>query len=96
MVSGVTLTMKYINDKPRFTLTCVTIGGPATIVMWMGYSAVAHAEQINTVLDDPVTAQYTHTLTVTDILERQYHCIIRNKISETRASFNTQGELIVT
>ena len=33
-------------------------------------------------LDDPVTAQYTHTLTVTGRWEGRYTCAVANDISE--------------
>ena len=43
-------------------------------------------------LDDPVTAQYTHTLTVTGRLEGQYQCTVANsKPSEATANFTVQG-----
>ena len=48
--------------SPQFTLTCISTGGPATTVTWTGDS-VTVTEGTETVLDDPVTAQYTHTLT---------------------------------
>ena len=46
----------------QFTLTCVSTGGPATTVTWTRDSQTV-TEGTETVLDDPVTAQYTHTLT---------------------------------
>ena len=52
------------NDSPQFTLTCISTGGPATTVTWTrGSVTVTVTEGTETVLDDPVTAQYTHTLT---------------------------------
>ena len=40
-------------------------------------------------LDDPVTAQYTHTLTVTGIQEGLYKCTVaNNKPSEDSAHLN--------
>ena len=45
-------------------------------------------------LDDPVTAQYTHILTVTGRLGRQYQCTVsNNKPSQDSASFDVQGEV---
>ena len=47
-------------------------------------------------LDDPVTAQYTHTLTVTGRLGGQYQCTVSNmKPSETVSNFTVKGKLIV-
>ena len=61
---GVTLTVDSdLNGlSPQFTLTCISTGGPATTVTWTRDS-VTVTEGTETVLDDPVTAQYTHTLT---------------------------------
>ena len=43
-------------------------------------------------LDDPVTAQYTHTLTVTGRLGGQYQCnVSNNKPSWDTDSFEVQG-----
>ena len=53
---GVTLSMN--------TLTCISTGGPATTVTWTRDS-VTITEGNVTVLNDLVTAQYTHTLTLT-------------------------------
>jgi len=45
-----------------------------------------------TVLDDTVTAQYTHTLTMTERLGGQYQCTVsNNRPSQTSASFTVQG-----
>ena len=45
----------------KITLTCISTGGPATTVTWSRDSEIVSGGV--TVLDDPVTAQYTHTLT---------------------------------
>ena len=43
-------------------------------------------------LDDTVTAQYTHTLTMTERLGGQYQCTVsNNRPSQTSASFTVQG-----
>ena len=42
-------------------------------------------------LDDTVTAQYTHTLTVNGRLGGLYTCTVANKHSEASESFNVQG-----
>ena len=60
----------------QFTLTCVSTGGPATNITWIRNSDVVAGGK--TVLDDPETAQYTHTLTVTGRLEGHYQCIVAN------------------
>ena len=59
------------------TLTCISTGGPATTVTWTRDS-VTVTEGTETVLDDPVTARYTHTLTVTGRLGGLYTCTVAN------------------
>ena len=63
--------------SPQFTLTCISTGGPATTVTWTRDS-VNVTEGTETVLDDPVTAQYIHTLTVTGRLNENYTCNVSN------------------
>ena len=47
-------------------------------------------------LDDPVTAQYTHTLTVIGRLGGQYQCTVsNNKPSQDSASITVQGDVCV-
>ena len=62
---------------PQFILTCISTGGPATTVTWTRDS-VTVTEGNKTVLDDPVTAQYTHTLNVTGRLGGLYTCTVAN------------------
>ena len=77
-------------ESPQFTLTCTSTGGPATTVTWTRDSETVSGGM--TVLDDPVTAQYTHTLTVTGRLGGQYQCTVaNNRPSQDSASFNVQG-----
>ena len=92
---GMTLTFTSDVDgpNPRFTLTCISTGGPATTVTWTRDS-VSVTEGTETVLDDPVSAQYTHTLTVTGRLPGLYTCTVANsKPSEASANFTVQGIL---
>ena len=78
--------------SPQFTLTCISTVGPATTVTWTRDSVPAVGESV-TVLDDPVTAHYTHTLTVTGpaVLGAEYTCTVANRISTDSASINLQG-----
>ena len=79
--------------SPRFTLTCISIGGPATTVTWTRDSTTA-TKGTETVLNDPVTGQYTHTLTVTGRLPGLYTCTVaNNKPSGDFQTFAVQGEL---
>ena len=63
--------------SPQFTLTCISIGGPATTVTWTRDN-VTITEGNETVLNDQVTAQYIHTLTVSERLGGLYTCTVAN------------------
>ena len=77
--------------SPQFTLTCISTGGPATNVTWTRDSDTV-TEGIETVLDDPVTAQYNHTLTVTGRLGGLYTCTVANdNSSEEFANYTVLG-----
>ena len=78
----VTLTVDSDLNRPshQFTLTCISTGGPATTVTWTRDSATV-TEGTETVLDDPVTAQYTHTLTGTTA--GLYTCTVANNKPST-------------
>ena len=79
--------------SPQFTLTCTSTGGPATNVTWTRDSDTV-TEGTETVLDDRVTTQYTHTLTVTGRLGGLYTCTVANgKPSNVSAQLNVQGIL---
>ena len=85
---GLSYTM--IHDR-TFTLTCISTGGPATTITWTRDSDTV-TEGTETVLDDPVTAQYTHTLTVTGRLPGLYTCTVtNNKPSSDSASLIVRG-----
>ena len=76
-ISGLTMTVNYNRSSPEFTLTCISTGGPATTVTWTRDSTTV-TEGTETVLDDPETAQYNHTLTVTEKLPGFYTCTVEN------------------
>ena len=81
-------------SNPQFTLTCISTGGPATTVSWTRDS-VNITEGTATVLDDPETAQYTHTLTVT--IGGEYTCnVSNNKPSSNSASITLAGITVST
>ena len=76
-------------DSDQMTLTCISTGGPATTVTWTRDS-VTVTEGTETVLDDPVTAQYTHTLSVTT--GGEYTCTVsNNKPSSGSANITLPG-----
>ena len=69
-------------------LTCISTGGPATTVTWTRDSTTV-TEGTETVLNDSVTAQYTHTLTLTGRLPGLYTCTVaNNKPSSDSASLS--------
>ena len=88
-----TLTVEFdLNGaSPRFTLTCISTGGPATTVTWTRDSAIAMGDEM-TVLDNAETATYTHTLTVTGRTEGLYRCSVSNsKPSSDAAELSVVG-----
>ena len=92
------ITLTVLSDlngpSPQFTLTCISTGGPATTVTWTRYSTTV-TEGTETVLDDPETAQYTHTLTVTGSLGGLYTCTVsNNKPSSASASITVTSNTL--
>ena len=83
--------------SPQFTLTCISTGGPATNVTWTRDS-VTVTEGNETVLDNPTTSQYTHTLTVTggSGMGGNYTCTVdNNRPSLASASYTVQGIKVI-
>ena len=76
-------------DSDKVTLTCISTGGPATTVTWTR-DPITVTEGTETVLDDRLTAQYTHTLTVTT--GGEYTCTVsNNKPSSASSSITLSG-----
>ena len=75
----------------QFMLFCISTGGPATNVTWTRDS-VTVTEGTQTVLDDPVTAQYTHTL-VADTAGVYTCTVTNNKPSSVSASITVAGSV---
>ena len=96
ILEGVTITIESNGTSPQFTLACVSTGGPATSVTWTGDFDIVN-EGTETVLDDPVTAQYTHTLTVTEMnaLNSTYKCVVSNN-KPSSASVAVETTVIFT
>ena len=85
----------FTGASVQFTLTCISTGGPATNVTWTRDN-VNITEGIETVLNDPETSEYTHTLTVTGRREGLYRCIVaNNKPSQSSVQLNVQGKIVV-
>ena len=76
----------------QLTLTCISTGGPATTVTWTRNSTTVTKGTV-TVLNDPVTAQYTHTLSVTTAGD--YTCVVsNNKPSSDSASITLYSRCV--
>ena len=70
-------------------IICISTGGPATTVTWTRGS-VTITEGTQTVLNNQVNAQYTHTLTTTT--GGVYTCTVANsKPSNASATITVQG-----
>jgi len=69
-------------DRPVFTLTCTSTGGPATTVSWTRDSNAVTANDdqiiITSWVTDAVGAIYVHTLRVTGRQEGSYSCSVSN------------------
>ena len=90
---SLTLDSDLNGPTPQFTLTCISTGGPATTVTWTRDSTTITQGTTETVLNDPVTARYTHTLTVTGRLPGLYNCTVaNNKPSIDSATLNVTGK----
>ena len=85
--------------SPRFILTCISNGGPATTITWTRDPGPVMGDEMS-VLDTTTTAttaQYTHTLTVTGRLGGLYTCTVANdKPSEDSQQLNVQGLQSIT
>ena len=108
---GMTLTVDSdLNGaSPQFTLTCISTGGPATTVTWTRDFVTATGDEMttevvkdgeNSLLNDPETAQYTHTLNVADVtgtLAGIYKCnVSNNKPSSAAAQFSVEYKVYVS
>ena len=83
---------EMVGCTSQLTLTCISSGGPATTVTWTRDSTPV-IKGNKTVLNDPVTAQYTHTLTVTERLGGNYACTVaNNKLSSSSLNFTINGK----
>lgn len=63
-------------SNPPFTLTCVSMNLPPTIVQWRVDGKSLTNVSSTTLLNDRMTSQYTHTLTVTERRGGEYECIV--------------------
>ena len=82
---GITLTLDIDGASPQFTLTCISTGGPATTVTWTRDSTPV-TEGNQTVLQNPITAEYLHTLKVTGDIKGRYTCTVANNKPSTSSA----------
>ena len=88
---GFTLTVDSDGASPQFILTCISTGGPATTVTWTRDSTPV-TEGNETVLQNPITAEYLHTLKVTGDIKGVYTCTVaNNKPSNASATMECEG-----
>ena len=86
-----TLTVDVDGASPQFTLTCISTGGPATIVSWTRDTTPV-TEGNETVLVNPITAEYLHTLKVTGDIKGRYTCTVaNNKPSNASVTIECEG-----
>lgn len=79
-------------NSELFTLTCTSIGGPATSVVWTRNSEVVPGGM--TVLEDPVVAKYIHNTTITGRYGGEYRCTVSNsKPSQDSTTLNVKGTI---
>ena len=84
------------SSTPFFTLTCNSTGGPATTVTWTRDSTTLTEGNMTSVLVDPVTALYTHNLTMTERLGGNYICTVaNNKPSSDSSTLLLKSKFIV-
>ena len=89
------ITLESNGRSTWFIVTCISTGGPATTVIWTRDSDII-TEGNETVLDDRVTAQYTHTLTVNEAtsFNGTYTCQVSNAKSSYVVSDKIEATVI--
>ena len=90
-ISGIFTTVDIDGANPQFTLTCISYGGPATTVSWTRDSTTV-SEGNETMLLNPITAEYLHTLKVTGDVKGRYTCTVANN-KPSRASATMECEV---
>ena len=86
------ITMEINAMHAQLNITFITTGGPATNVTWTRDDSDNVSEGTETVLEDRVTSQYSHTLTVTETNSYlyTYNCnVSNNKPSSVTISYKT-------
>ena len=91
-VTEITTKLEMDSCISQLILACISAGGPATTVTWTRDS-ITVTQGNETVLNNSVTAQYTHTLTVAGTLGGYYTCTVsNNKPSSNSSSITVSGK----
>ena len=86
LVGDVSIFGELTFDLDQLTITCISTGGPATTVTWTRDSTTV-TQGTETVLNDPVTPLYIHTLSLTAVIDGVYTCTVSNNkpLSDSRS-----------
>ena len=87
-IEGIEITIETNGTSLQFIFTYISTGGPATTVTWTRDSDIV-TEGTETVLDDRVTAKYTHTLTVNETSSHLDYFTYSYKVSNNKLSSAT-------
>ena len=81
-------------DHPQFTLTLISTNGPISSVAWHRNGVPLNkAANATSILNDAVSARYTHTLTVSERLGELYSVALSNqKPSHKYRTFYVKGK----
>lgn len=79
-MAGIYLTVESAGESPQYTLTCISTGKSVSSFTWETWDPINYWNLVtygrkHKVLNDPMTAQYTVTLTLTELeLDTYYIC----------------------
>ena len=77
------------------TLTCVSSNLPATTVEWTFALTTLSDADMTSVLTDPMTSQYTHTVTLTERQGGEYRCSLSAINDDSMMAVNGTASLNV-
>ena len=77
------------------TLTCVSSNLPATTVQWTFNSTTLSDADTTSVLTDPLTSQYTHTVTLTERRAGEYRCSLSAVNDDSMMAVNVTATISV-
>lgn len=92
IAGSVSINGSLLYDSNTMILTCVSTGGPVTDVTWTRDSVLL-TEETNTVMNDSMTAHYTHTLSAS--IGGNYTCTVANNKPSTDSASLVVGKLLI-